>query len=112
MEAQEVKTTAAVVSELGESYSDLMNSLRDSISEVDTTKKNLWRGENKSRLIELGVALIVFPEPTPISETVGACFVAAGIIQKGVKNRSIYVEDIGKTFQNAVKEVLSIKKSL
>jgi hypothetical protein len=54
----------------------------------------------------------VFPEPTPISETVGACFVAAGIIQKGVKNRSIYVEDIGKTFQNAVKEVLSIKKSL
>lgn len=112
MKAQEVKTSVAVVSELGESYSDLMNSLRDKISEVDTTKKNLWRGENKSRLIELGVALIVFPEPTPISETVGACFVAAGMIQKGVKNRSIYVEDIGKTFQNAVKEVLSIKKSL
>lgn len=111
MKAQEVKTSAAFVSELGESYSDLLNSLKGTISEADTAKK-LWRDENKSRLIELGVALIVFPEPTPISETVGACFVAAGMIQKGVKNRSIYLEDIGKTFQNAVKEVLSIKKSL
>jgi len=98
-----------VCSELSESYLDLMNSLHRTVSEVKRTKK-LWRSGNKSRLIKLGVALIVFPEPTPISETVGACFVAAGMIQKGVQSRSIYVEDIGKTFQNTVKEVLSTKQ--
>ena len=86
-----------------------MNFLHRTVSEVKRTKK-LWRSGNKSRLIKLGVALIVFPEPTPISETVGACFVAAGMIQKGVQSRSIYVEDIGKTFQNTVKEVLSTKQ--
>jgi hypothetical protein len=109
MKAQEIKTNVTYLGELSESYRDLMNSLKDTINEVKTTKK-LWRGENRSKLIKLGVALIVFPEPTPISETVGACFVAAGMIQEGVRNRSIYVEDIGKTFQNTMKEVLSIKQ--
>jgi hypothetical protein len=55
------------------------------VNEVKRTKK-LWRSGNKSRLIKLGVALIVFPELAPISETVGACFVAAGMIQKGVQS--------------------------
>ena len=111
MKAREVETRIDSVSELGESYCDLINSLKATINEVDTAKK-LWRAENKSRLIKLGVALIVFPEPTPISETVGACFVAAGMIQKGVKNRSIYMEDIWKTFQTAVKEISSLERSL
>jgi hypothetical protein len=109
MKAQEIKTNATYLGELGESYGDLMSSLKGTINEVKTTKK-LWHGENRSKLIKLGVTLIVFPEPTPISETVGACFVAAGMIQEGVRNRSIYVEDIGKTFQNTMKEVLSIKQ--
>ncbi len=103
-----IPETKRVCSELSGSYLDLMNSLHGTVNEVKRTKK-LWRSGNKSRLIKLGVALIVFPEPTPISETVGACFVAAGMIQKGVQSRSIYVEDIGKTFQNTVKEVLSTK---
>ena len=109
MKAQEIKTNATYLGELGESYGDLMSSLKGTINEVKTTKK-LWHGKNRSKLIKLGVALIVFPEPTPISETVGACFVAAGMIQEGVRNRSIYVEDIGKTLQHTMKEVLSIKQ--
>jgi hypothetical protein len=109
MKAQEIKANVTYLGELGESYSDLMSSLKGTIREVKTARK-LWHGENRSKLIKLGVALIVFPEPTPISETVGACFVAAGMIQKAVRNRSIYVEDIGKTFQNTMKEVLAIKQ--
>ena len=111
LKAQEIKTKGTALCELGESYGDLMTSVRGTIDEVKKTKK-LWRAGNKSKLIGLGVALIVFPEPTPISETIGACFVAAGLIKRGVQNRSIYIEDIGKTFQNTVKGVLSTNQDL
>jgi hypothetical protein len=111
MKVQKTKTSETYLGELSESYGDLLSSLKDTINEVKTTKK-LWHGENRSKLIKLGVALIVFPEPTPISETVGACFVAAGMIREGVRNRSIYVEDIGKTLQNTMKEVLATKQDV
>jgi hypothetical protein len=111
MKTQEIENLRDSVGELAESYRDLFDSLKATTAEVHTARK-LWRAENQSRLIKLGVALIVFPEPTPISETVGACFVAAGIIQKGVKNRSIYMEDIYKTLRNVMNEISSSKRNL
>jgi hypothetical protein len=78
---------------------------------AEATKK-LWREGNKSRLIKIGVSLIVFPEPTPISETIGACFIAAGAVQKGIQSRTIYLEDITKTFKNTLKDVLETSQNL
>jgi hypothetical protein len=109
MKTSEVKAKVDCASELADTYVDLGISLSGAINEVRRTKK-LWRSGNKSRLIKLGFALIIFPEPTPISETVGACFVAAGMVQKGIQSRSIFLEDIGKTFQNTVKEVVFAKQ--
>jgi hypothetical protein len=54
----------------------------------------------------------MFPEPTSISDCVGACFVAAGAVQKGIQNRALFVEDVAKTFRNTVKDVWAIKNSL
>jgi hypothetical protein len=105
LDKQEIKTAAKTLNELGEGYIDLLNVVKGTVKEVKTTKK-LWRDGNKSRLIKLGLALIVFPEPTPISETIGACFVAAGAVQKGIQSRSIYIEDVNKTFKDTVKEIL------
>jgi hypothetical protein len=62
--------------------------------------------------MKIGVALIMFPEPTPISETVGACFVAAGMVQRGIQSRAIYLEDITKTFKNTLKDVLETRNSM
>ncbi|MCJ7422902.1 hypothetical protein MUP01_01350 [Candidatus Bathyarchaeota archaeon] len=109
MHNEEVKLVTKTLSELGEGYSDLLNAVKGTVREVKSTKK-LWREGNKSRLIKLGLALIVFPEPTPISETVGACFVAAGAVKKGIQNRSIYIEDVNKIFKDTVKEILPITR--
>ncbi len=68
--------------------------------------------ENKSRLIELGIALIIFPEPTAISEVIGAGFIAAGTVKKGLQCRSLYLEDVTKTFKNTMKSVLEIRNSV
>jgi hypothetical protein len=111
MKLEEAKTAAEALTDLAENGQDFSNVMSGVSQDVKRTKK-LWREGNKSRLIKIGVTLIMFPEPTPISETVGACFVAAGAIQKGIQSRSIFMEDIRKTFQSTLKEVYATKHNL
>jgi hypothetical protein len=111
MKTEDVKNVTKAVNELSESYSDAFSALNGVACSVAATKK-LWRAGNKSRLLKIGVALIMFPEPTSISDCVGACFVAAGAVQKGIQSRALFLEDVTKTFRNTVKDVLAIKHSL
>jgi hypothetical protein len=60
----------------------------------------------------LGLTLVCFPEPTPVSESIGACFIAAGLVQKGIKSKAIYLEDIKKTFKTTLKDVLETQNSI
>jgi len=108
MKPEDLKIRVSALNELSESYCDLLNAVNGTARELTATRR-LWKSGNHSKLIKLGLALIVFPEPTPISETVGACLVAAGAIQKGIRSRTIYVEDVGKTFQSVFKEILKAK---
>jgi hypothetical protein len=111
MKPEQAKTAAKALNELNESYIDLLGAIKGTADTAEATKK-LWRGGNKSRLMKIGVALIMFPEPTPISETVGACFVAAGMVQRGIRSRAIYLEDVTKTFKNTLKDVLETRNSM
>lgn len=111
MKPKQAKNVSKALNELSESYIDLHGAVKSTAKAAEATKK-LWREGNKSRLIKIGVSLIVFPEPTPISETVGACFIAAGAVQKGIKSRAIYLEDITKTFKNTLQDVLEISQHL
>jgi hypothetical protein len=111
MKPEQAKTTAKALNELNESSIDLLGAIKGTANTAKAAKK-LWREGNNSRLIKIGVALVVFPEPTPISETIGACFIAAGAVQKGIQNRAIYLEDITKTFKNTLKDVLATHNSM
>ena len=111
MKLEQAKAATKALKELNESYIDVIGAVKSTAKVAADTKK-LWKEGNKSRLIKIGLSLIVFPEPTPISETVGACFIAAGAIQKGIKSRAIYMEDITKTFKNTIKDVLATSQSL
>ena len=111
MKKDDAKNSAQVIRELTESYVEAGRAIEASSMQVNRLKK-LSRDAHKSRLIKIGLALIVFPEPTPISETVGACFVAAGAIQQGIKNQGIYIEDIPKTLRQTLNEVKSFKDSI
>jgi hypothetical protein len=108
---EEAKQTSKTLTELTESYKDLYQRIKGSSREAASTKK-LWREGNKSRLIQIGMALIVLPEPTPVTPTIGACFIAAGAIQRGIKSRAIYMEDITKTLQSTLKEIVATKYNL
>jgi len=107
MKTDDAKTMVTVTNELSESYVDLINAIKDTVSEVKVTKK-LWRKGNNSMLVKVGLALIAFPDPT-ISDIVGAALVAAGAVQAGIRRRSIYVDDIFKTFKRTLREVQDTK---
>jgi hypothetical protein len=108
---EQLKATRKALTEMNESYIDLLRETKETTRSVQAAKQ-LWRAGYKSRLIKIGVALIVLPEPTPISPTVGACFVAAGAVQKAVRNRAMFMEDVKKTFQSTINEISATTQNL
>lgn len=110
MKVEEAKALAKSVNAIAEGQKELCRAIADTGSHAATTKK-LFREANKSKLIKLGIALIVFPEPTPISEMVGGSLVAAGAVKQGIQNRAAFADDIGRDFKKALKD-LSITKDL
>jgi len=110
MRVEDAKTAIKALAELTEEKKESGRAIADVGSQAQATKK-LFREGNQSKLIKLGVALIVFPEPTPISEIVGGSMVAAGAIKKGIQNRAAFAEDIGKDFKKALRD-LSLTRDL
>lgn len=110
MKTEEIKTVTEVAKELGDCYADLANALKGTTNAVKTSKK-LWRNKNNSWLIKIGLALIAFPDPT-ISDIVGAALVAAGTVQMGIRRRTVYVEDVYKTFTNTFKDIRNLKQEV
>ncbi len=110
MNVKEAENTAKLVAqtatEIGQSHKETCTALRDTKEQAIDNRK-LWKEGNKSKLIQIGIALIVFPEPTPISEIVGVGFLAAGAVQKGIKNQYTYMEDIPKSLKSALNEIRS-----
>jgi hypothetical protein len=110
MKREEAKTIATALNELSEDYSELVEAVKGTTRAARATKQ-LWRSGNNSMLIKLGLALIAFPDPT-ISDVVGSILIAAGTVQAGMRKRSIYVDDVFKTFQNTLKEIRDIKQNV
>jgi hypothetical protein len=106
----DLKTIKRVLGELNESYTDFASTMTDAIKEIKTTKK-LWHSGQKPWLIQLGLALILFPEPV-ISDILGSLLIAAGTIQQGLRRRSLHVEDIPKTFENILRELQVLQENV
>ena len=109
LEKEELKRMAVVLQELGLSYTETIEVVHEMAKDVNHAQK-LWRGEKKSKLIKLALTLITFPEPTPISETMGAAVLVAGLVQNRIKKSTLHVEDVYKTFQDVNKDILKIRQ--
>jgi hypothetical protein len=109
VEQKELKRMAVVLQELGMSYTEALEVVNEMAKDVNSARK-LWRDGYKSKLIKIAITLITFPEPTPISETVGAAFLAAGLVQNQIKKSTLHVEDVYKTFQDVNNDILKIRQ--
>jgi len=110
MNAEELKALTMAVHELGLSSKETAGAIREFSNELRHTQR-LWRKGGSSRLIQIGLALIAFPDPT-ITDILGSAFVAAGIVQLKMKRSALHVEDVYKTFPKVVKELTTLKLSV
>lgn len=104
-----MKRMAVVLQELGMSYSEALEVVNEMAKDLNNAKK-LWRDGYKSKLIKIAITLITFPEPTPVSETIGAAVLAAGLIQNRRKKATLHIEDVYKTFQDVNNDILKIRQ--
>ena len=112
MKPKEVKDYAEILHELSTDYAETGKILHDSMKgvtrEVGSLKK-LWREKNQSRLIKIGITLMLLPDPG-VSDIVGAGVIAAGLLQNKIKNSGLYLEDIYKTYPRLLKDLHSFRQ--
>lgn len=109
MEPKKLKKIAGVLQELGLSYAETLVVINEMAKDVKKVKK-LWRDGYESKLIKIALTLITFPEPTPISESMGAAVLVAGLIQNRIKKSTLHVEDVYKMFQDVNDDILKIRQ--
>jgi len=108
---ERLKATRKALDEMNECYTDLIRETKGTAQSVHVAQQ-LWRAGYKSRLIKIGVALILFPDPSPTTEVIGGCLVAAGAVKKAVRNRAMFMEDVKKTFQSTIKDISNSTQGL
>ncbi len=111
VEPSELKSLVDVLRELGLSYEETVDAMNGVAKEVRSVR-HLWKKGDNSRLIKIGLYLIAFPEPTPLSETLGAVVLSAGIIQKKMRQSYLGIEDVYNTFQGIMRDLQTIKRGL
>jgi hypothetical protein len=74
--------------------------------------KRLFKESNQSNLIKIGLTLIAFPFPIVVDDVLGWSFLAAGLIQRKIKNSALYLEDINKTFPDILKNLQEIRREI
>jgi hypothetical protein len=78
MNAEDLKTLTHAVEELSQSSKETASAIHDFSNTLHQTQR-LWKQGKRPILIQIGIALIAFPDPG-ISDVLGTAFVAAGFI--------------------------------
>lgn len=110
MKTEEFKALTESVKALSKDHVALANSISGAARDVGSTK-GLWKSGSKPFLIKAGLALLVFPEPI-VSDALGSLLLAAGAVQEGVRRQSVFVDDLPKAFQSAMRSIKNAKESV
>jgi hypothetical protein len=58
------------------------------------------------------MACIMFPDPSPVTEIIGAGFIVAGAVQKGIQKRTLYISDFKKNIGSIQREIRATQDCL
>ncbi len=109
MNLKELKNAALTLRELGLSYQETLDAMNAIAKDLGPVRR-MWKKNDQSRLIKLGLALITFPEPTPISETLGAVVLSMGVVHKKMQQSVLHVDEVYGAFQEVVKGLHATNK--
>lgn len=114
-EIQELKKKADTLRELSEDWRenmDIINNAARGDRAIWESIKHLCKKNNQGNMVKIGLTLIAFPFPIVIDDVLGWSFLAAGLIQRKIKNSALYLEDVSKTFPSLFKELQEIRQGI
>jgi len=100
--------------ELGESLRDvagLLSSMNDGIAEVNQLYDHGYGGAGKS-LISIGFAMVMFPEPTMVSDVVGCGIMGMGVLYNRIWPPPMFVDEIFEDIEDQVKTLNSTEEDM
>ncbi|UCB61006.1 MAG: hypothetical protein JSW72_02840 [Candidatus Bathyarchaeota archaeon] len=114
-EENELKRKTSILRELGEDWRKNLAIINDATRgdrEILESVKRLCKESNQGNMMKIGLTLIAFPLPIVIDDVLGWSFLAAGLIQKKIKNSGLYLEEMNTAFPNLMKELQDIRHDL
>ena len=111
---EKLKKKADILRELGDDWKEnmeIVNDIQKDGSMLEAINR-LRKESNQGNMIRIGLTLIAFPFPIVVDDVLGWSFLAAGLIQRRIKNSAAYLEDINKTFPNILKELREIRREI
>ncbi len=115
MESDDLKKTVNILRELGVDWRENRAIMKSVAKGNRTTKESIGRlckEGNQGSMIKIGLALVAFPLPIVVDDILGCSFLAAGLIQRKIKNSALYLEDINKAFPRLFKELQKINEDI
>jgi hypothetical protein len=111
----ELKKTVEILYELGTDWREntaLVNDVAKGNGAMLESINRLCKKSNQGNLVRIGLTLIAFPLPIVIDDALGWSFVAAGLIQRKIKNSTLYLEDVNNTFPSLIRELREIRQEI
>jgi hypothetical protein len=113
---QSLKTDHVVqaAKELGETFTEtatIINGMNGAVEEVNQLYDHGYGGAGSS-MVSLGVAMVLFPEPTMVSDVIGGGVIAAGLLYNKIVPPPLYIDSIFETIQSQVKAIHSTGEDL
>jgi hypothetical protein len=115
IEIDELKKTVDTLRELRKDWREnttIINDVAKGNSPMLGSIRRLCKKSNQGNLVRIGLTLIAFPLPIVIDDALGWSFLAAGLIQRKIKNSALYLEDVNETFPRLAKELQEIKQRI
>lgn len=103
---ENIKELVNAVKELTASYHELYSLMKGTANGVHEFRNLIGdeQGSSKSSLVKLGIALILFPDPT-ISDILGSALIATGLAYSKIKPPPIYIRDVYSTIEDELETI-------
>ena len=114
-EMERLKKTADTLQELSADWRKnmaIINDVARGDGDMLESIRRLCKESNQGNMVKIGLTLIAFPFPIVIDDVLGWSFLAAGLVQRKIKNSALYLEDLNKTFPSLVKELQEIRQEI
>ncbi len=114
MDKPKTSHVVTAAQELGESFKDTANLVSDmngAVHEVHQLYDHGYGGAGSS-MISFGITMVMFPEPTGVSDVIGGGIVAAGLLYNHFVPPPMYIDNIFDAIQEQVKAIHSTGEDL